>query len=424
METGEIAAKDACPQCYHPPVFYLVSAVIGKIVLGTGLDVRYVMKLIQFSCCLYGILTLYVIYLILSKMNISDFSRAIAFGTVCFLPRHIYMSAMNSNDAISYLFVSLCVYLMLLLLETNLKYKYQVMLSVAVIVAVFIKYTCYILLPAFAVLSLLLLKSKEFPRKKLISFALLSYGLPALLLCGYSLYNYNTYGTFLPDNVAAASILKQPQDPGGVNFFTFKPWLSIQNPFLAPGKLGSFWTLIYSSTWYDIDAMFIRFFDNKESLWEPYYDWLKGYVAFPDPRLIVPHYASNMGAVLVTLGLMPLCFTVLGFFIAVKNSFYSYTKKNEQSLSEWYKTPLFIMLALFNIALIVAFTVKRPFYSSIKSSYILNALPAYAIFLSFGIMSLRKFLDNKYIAIFFGSIFIFVIIHINYIVYHIGIFNY
>ena len=38
MQTGSIPAKDACWQCYQPPVFYIISAFVGKIVLALNID--------------------------------------------------------------------------------------------------------------------------------------------------------------------------------------------------------------------------------------------------------------------------------------------------------------------------------------------------------------------------------------------------
>src|SRR5437773_7917520 len=46
METGAIPAKDACFQCYHPPVFYWISAMIGKMTLAGGMTRRT-----RSSCC-------------------------------------------------------------------------------------------------------------------------------------------------------------------------------------------------------------------------------------------------------------------------------------------------------------------------------------------------------------------------------------
>src|SRR5581483_4848725 len=148
METGGIPAKDACFQCYHPPVFYWISAMIGKAALHAGLTMPHVRKLLQCVCCGYGVLTVGVCYLILKKFPLSEFARLLSFGAVCFLPRHIYMSAMNSNDTISYLFVAVTVYLAVLAFERRLSPVTLGALSVVLTIALFTKYTVFAAIPA------------------------------------------------------------------------------------------------------------------------------------------------------------------------------------------------------------------------------------------------------------------------------------
>ncbi len=424
LENGEIPVKNACPQCYQPPVFYVVSALIGGFSLKAGLDPIYMLKLIQFSCCLYGILTLYVIYKILTKINMSDYARVIAFGMVCFLPRHIYMSAMASNDSISYLFVSLCVYLIIRALENNLNIFFSILTCITISVALFIKYTNYILLPTVAILIIILIKLKTFDKRQTLRFSILSFGLPAIFITIYALFNYSIYGSFLPDNINAALFLKQPKDAGGISFFSFKPWSSMEQPFLAPGNLSSFWTLMFSGMWFDIDAMFIRFFDNKEALWYPYYDWLSGSASFPNLNLLVNNSTSYFGSLLIGLGTLPLIISFVGLLSSVKNGIGSFVAKSYESIIEWCKINIFLFLVLFNMIMIIAFTIKRPLYSSIKSSYILNSLSAYSIFFGYGISTFEKFTaGKKLLTSLFSIIFIIFVVHILYIVYHVGILN-
>src|SRR5258707_7839503 len=108
----------------------------------------HMVKLLQFICCFYGIATLGVCYLILKKFPFSAFASAIAFGVICFLPRHIYMSAMNSNDTISYLFVAISIYLTVVALERGLAPWRLVLLSIILTLTVFAKYTAFAVLPA------------------------------------------------------------------------------------------------------------------------------------------------------------------------------------------------------------------------------------------------------------------------------------
>jgi len=119
----------------------------GHVATHMVATISQLLKFFQFVVCFYGILTLGVLYLILNKLPLSDFSRLLAFGTACFLPRHIYMSAMNSNDTISYLFVALSIYLLLIAIER--KFPFLLLLTVGIVISVtlFTKYTAFVVLP-------------------------------------------------------------------------------------------------------------------------------------------------------------------------------------------------------------------------------------------------------------------------------------
>ena len=80
-------------------------------------------------------------------------------------------------------------------------------------------------------------------------------------------------------------------------------------------------------------------------------------------------------------------------------------------------TPLFVTLLLFNAAGIVLLGVKAPVYSSMKAVYFLNALPAFSVFLGFGVMLFEEIRYVRYIlGSIFGLLFLLVTIHILHII--------
>ena len=84
LQTGHIPAKNACFQCYQPPVFYYSSAILAKPLIYLGYsDPGAIEKFLQFLNCFYGIATLAVIYLILKRLDLSEFSRLMAFCVIC-----------------------------------------------------------------------------------------------------------------------------------------------------------------------------------------------------------------------------------------------------------------------------------------------------------------------------------------------------
>src|SRR5262245_43707070 len=58
IKNGSIPAKNACFECYHPPVFYSLSAMIGNVLSNFVADLQSLLKPLQFVNCLYSILTL------------------------------------------------------------------------------------------------------------------------------------------------------------------------------------------------------------------------------------------------------------------------------------------------------------------------------------------------------------------------------
>jgi 4-amino-4-deoxy-L-arabinose transferase-like glycosyltransferase len=413
MKYSTIPAKDACWQCYQPPVFYWISAMIGKLAVRMGATVPQLLKFLQFICCLYGILTVGLIYLILHKIQLSEFSRLFAFGTICFLPRHIYMSAMNSNDTITYLFVAICIYLLIITIERQFSFVSLLVLSVAITITLYTKYTSFVVLPIIlTVFSLAFYNLPSANRKKYIISVLLTFLIPLSFLSTSTFYNIKNYKSPLPWNLKIKDPnASQPRDKGGVNYFSFKPWESIKNPILVPGKLHSFWTLIYSRMWFDMEPKFIYFIDKNTSYWKHYYGWLRGEEKYPGDNPSMSDLTILEGSALITLGLFPLLFFLMGIYRYLRGLRNDFNKSNWMESS---KMSIFLVLLISNTIGIVAITLKLPVYSAMKASYFLNSMPAFAIFLGLGLMSIenRKII-KQIVVIIFIVLFSIVFLHIS-----------
>ncbi len=415
MKHGVIPAKDACWQCYQPPVFYWISAMIGKLAIKMGATKAQLLKILQFIPCLYGILTVGIIYLILQKVQLSDFSRLFSFGTICFLPRHIYMSAMNSNDTLSYLFVAICIYLLIIAIERKFSSVTLIALSIATTITIYTKYTSFVVLPILFTVFLLAIKYlPAVNRKKYMIIFIVTGLIPLSFLSTSIFYNIENYGTPLPWNLKISDPnAKQPRDQGGISYFSFKPWESIKDPILGPGELNSFWTLIYSRMWFDMEPKFVYLMDSNKSYWKHYYGWLKGEEKFPGDDPSISKLTILEGSGLITLGLFPLFFVTLGI--------YRYLAGLQSILAnfnwiESIKMSVFPILLLFNTLGIIIITLRLPVYSAMKASYFLNSLPAIAIFLGIGLMSIEsRHIFKQITAVIFIALFSLVFLHIIHI---------
>jgi len=384
MKTGEIPRKDACFECYNPPVFYAIEAVTANALSGLGLNVETVQKALQFQNFFYNILTLLVVYLILKKFpDLSAFSRLFAFGTVCFLPRHIYMAAMFSNDNLGCLGVALCTYLMLATLERRQSWWiYALLLSMAASLTVFVKYTGFVVLPmiALACLAQATRKSAE-GRKKPFAIMFIALLPPLLLLGSYMITNYKDYGNTLPWNEKFLDTSKiQPHDVEPLNFISFTPWHYIREPVQISGQLHSFWTLIYTNAWFDTEPKFLHYTDWDKGWWMQYWSWRTGESTFPATRIPLSTVTRTLAAGLLTLGLIPLFMVVAGIIQSFREILAE--KDHWMTIEKYF--PLLILLAS-NTAIVVWLTLKAPVFSSMKASYFLSSLPAFGLFTALGV---------------------------------------
>ncbi len=415
MQSGKIPPKNACLECIQPPIFYGISAMVGELVLKMGINKIYLPKILQFLCFLYGSLQLGIIYLILNKIKLSPFSKAIAFTTVCFLPQHIYISAMHSNDTLSYLLAAICIYLLLIVIERNLSLVWSGTLSIAVTAALFTKYFAFALIPTIIIIYIIILSCKVIvPAKKVLSSMAITLLLPVCLLGWNTIYNISIYNTAMPSNASTFNpALTQPHAKS-LSFTTFKPWVAMDKQILCPELLDSFWTLLYSKTWFDVEPKFLYFTDPDNQWWYHYYCWIRGEEPFPGKNNPFSSFTRFSGFWLIALGIFPFLVSVMGF---LRILFGKWGLETKSSSIEMVKMQIFPVLLIWNLVCVIAFVLKYPVFSAIKASYLLISLPAFAVFLGVGLMACERYATiKKIIGVFFIPLFILVTLHILHIV--------
>ncbi len=416
MQSGTIPAKNACWECFQPPVFYMLSAEIGRLAFDMGAKSPQVKKLLQFICCFYGILTILVIYLIINKFPLSRLSKLISLGLACFLPRHIYMSAMHSNDTMSYLFVAICIYILIINIERNFPLRSLILLSLVISITIFIKYNTLLVIPISLVVFMIgFINLPKANRKKNVLLFCLTLFIPLSILSTYMFFNVKNYGKVLPINYEILNdrLASQPRDEVRVSFLNFKPWESIATPILSAGHLSSFWTLIYSGMWFDTEPKFLCFMDSNTVWWRQYFDWQNGLRRFPGANHDMSKLTIYEGSALITLGLFPIFLSIFGF------AYYYIINRNIFGKRDWRETAkmsIFPVLLIGNAAGIIALTSSMPVYSTMKASYFLVSLSAFAIYLGIGVMACERINKIKWaIVILFGSLFIIIFWHILHI---------
>lgn len=412
MQYGLIPPKKACWECYHPPLFYYTSAQLGWVFTKLGANDFQIMKGLQFVSCFFGIANLAVIHMVLKKLPLSDFSRLLAFATVCFLPVHIYMSAIHSNDTITYFFVSLCVYLAFIAIDKKFAFPYLAGLSIVMGVTLFTKYTALIIFPTISIIFMItFLKQDIVSRKKTIISSLLVILIPAIMLYWQASTNIQDYGKPFPMNIDFYP-KKTNQIPGDeISFFSFKPWAAVKVPILSPENVKSFWTIIYGRMWYDMEPKFLYFIDNDQAWWDSYFGYLHG--REPTwPGINLSKSTILIGSTLISMGLLPLFLMLFGGFSWLFRKWNALFVK--ENLYQTIKLLTLLILFISNALGIILFTSRYPVFSFMKASYFLNSLAAFAAYLGLGIMSLERWRVIRYIlVIYFSILFLIVILHIT-----------
>jgi len=385
VEKGALPGKLDCWQCYQPPVFYVAGACVAKLLFMLGVGVASVMKCLQLLNCLYGIVTLWFVLLILRLLPLSDFSRFLAFGMTCFLPRHIYMCAMHSNDTLSYLLVAVCLWFLVMIISGRDSFHNLAALGLSICAALFTKYTTFSIIPVVG-LSMALLPLRDKPLRAAVRDGIGVLFLPMLLLGIFMIDNKLRYGAALPYNVAIFDPAHiQPRDPGGAEFTSFAPARFVKRPILWPGQVSSFWTLLYSSMWFDTEPKFLPLFKHGDlAWWITYFQWLKGETPAPPAFKTTTPFVAATGSTLIALGLVPLVFVITGLVRLV------HTVKDSLATRRWDDTlslQPFVVLLLLNLAGIVQLTIRLPVFCAMKGSYLLPSLPSLGVLLALGIMT-------------------------------------
>jgi 4-amino-4-deoxy-L-arabinose transferase-like glycosyltransferase len=291
------------------------------------------------------------------------------------------MSAMHSNDTLTYLWVAVSTFLLILAVDRRFSVRWLFAVSVAATLAVLTKYTGFVVLPMIGLVLVLpkVRRSAGSHRRfaRGVAAALL---LPVASLALYGASNLQRYGEVLPWNDAMMNpALSQPRPEGGLQYTDFRPWETIRTPILAPDNIGSFWTLIHGRAWFDMEPTYLYLGERRR--WVDHEAWMRGARSFPTSSPL-SEVAHGFGSVLIALGLIPLALVLTG---CIQTLF--------GPRSGWRGPPwqaMFPVLAFVSTLGVLLLAIRMPVYSAIKTAYMLNALPAFTVFMGIGVTSLVR----------------------------------
>ena len=110
MQSWTLPDPDSGWSTAHPPLFYYLSAAIGRALADGEVDIDTTVRVIRLLSALAGLLGIGAAVLLVRRVAPQDPARAVLAGALLlFLPAHIYMSAMLNEEILVSALVSLVV---------------------------------------------------------------------------------------------------------------------------------------------------------------------------------------------------------------------------------------------------------------------------------------------------------------------------
>lgn len=342
--TWTLPAPEALWSAAHPPLFYYVSAALLRMLGNPGLEVGVVV--LRLVGTLAGLGTIALAVVVVRRFAPGEPRRALlAAGLLLFLPVHVYMSAMLTEEIVSTFFISLALSLLALGLsdpdpnpdpERDLGLARIAVIGAVCGLALLTKLTG--LLAVGAVCGALLFEGwrRAAWRWGLLRIALVV-GLVALVGGWFYLRSWILYGYLYPHGLDIHRVMFTM--PPGVRFvsdylsFPLAVWTNPQ--VLDPDLLRSIWGSTYVTLWFDGHRAFL-----------PY----------GIPRV------DRVGGVLLALGLLP----TAAFLVGVVRGLRRVTRRRS-TLDVAFLLLLGAMLVGY-----VLFTWRNPFFAVLKASFLLG----------------------------------------------------
>jgi len=238
---------------YHPPLFYVLSALAFTYLPKFWSMWAYplIFKLIPFLCGISEIGCAYFASRLLFRQRPSAQIACIAFAAL--LPMNIYVSHFISNETLSAALIALAIVFSLYILQRHLKFVRDfLVLGLILGLALLTKLTCLMVAPILlAVLIWAAIASRQLSLRALASRIVLTCFV-TLAVCGWYYYrNISVYGKpFIANWEPAVAQLLWWQDPGfhiASHFFQFGSVFS--NPYFV--GFFSFFDALYATFWGD-----------------------------------------------------------------------------------------------------------------------------------------------------------------------------
>lgn len=251
-----------CFECYQPPAYYYIAATVYRLSKSVGLSEMSSWKMVQFINPLLSILTLFLFYFILLEIGLSDKLKLIYLSFLVALPRDIFASSMILND---YLIVFTATAALLFYFrclrsvereDLNTSFLNFIILSFFTGLGTVSKqHGLLLLVLPSSVVFIYLFRERKFALTKLMPILLFISTIAFL----EELYKYNESGQFLVSNYDHFTNAHN-QFPGSIDkveFFSFRLWGLLQEPFMTENTSASVPSELFARTFFDYEWRFL-----------------------------------------------------------------------------------------------------------------------------------------------------------------------
>ncbi len=349
LESFALPAPDTDWSTAHPPLFYYLSAGLGRL-LGVADSLEAVVPA-RLASSLAGLVMVGLCFVLVRRAVPEDPRRAcLAAALVLFLPAHIYMSAMLNEEILAATFVTIAIFGVCVSVMRRdgdpVPWWHDVGIGVAAGLALLTKLSgLLVIAAAIAAYGWMGLRDRRLAPA--LRRAAVIAGVALLVGGWYYGRNLALYGYLYPQDLSTHSLMfSMPPGERHVLDYFYVPLATFTDPqVLNEDLLESIWGSTYVTLWYEGHGHFLP--KNEPAV-------------------------ARLGAALLVLALLPTLAFVIGFGRAIRRGLQDPHSPD---------APL-AMLSLLTGAGYVVFTWGNPWFATVKASYMLGIALPFAYFAS------------------------------------------
>jgi hypothetical protein len=346
-ESGERPQPFRCWECYQPPAYYFIGAVVYKLSKSVSDNNLWVWKMVQLINPILSIFVLFLFYKLLLRYNLNDQRGVLYLSFLAVLPRDIFTSSMIGNDYLLVFATAAAIFYYLKILDSlgkNNKISFAAFGLHSFFVALGVlskQHGLLLLILPFSIVLYSIINRRREVLTKLLPILIL------IILISFSeeYWKYDNTGKLLVSNQDFFNYA-QGQFPGSVDlveFQTFRIMSLFQTPFISDKTAASIFTELFARTFFDYENRFLS------------------------PKI---PFANQIGRFAYALGAIWMLFFISTIFLAARK----YCRKRHNLTYTHFG--LIVLSILGFLFVIVPFiqTYRFPYFSSMKSMFMLPGI--------------------------------------------------